>query len=91
MSETNVYFYSALAVIVLLIACVYFINRSKARSAYRNRKSISIFMGFGTALGIIFGVVLGNIIEGVVIGMLLGFGVGWLAVLVGGRSGRRTQ
>lgn len=60
MSETNVYFYSALAIFVLLIACVIFFKRSTARSAYRNKKSISIFMGFG---------------------------VGWLAVLVGGRSG----
>ena len=87
MSETNVYLYFALAIIVILIACVIFINRSIARSAYRNKKPISIFMGFGTALGIIFGVVLGNIIAGVVIGTVVGVGVGWLAVFVRGRRG----
>ncbi|MBT4513315.1 MAG: hypothetical protein HOC20_14035 [Chloroflexi bacterium] len=87
MSETNIYFYSALAIVVFLIACVIFFKRSTARSTDCNKVSISIFMGFGTALGIIFGVVLGNIVEGVVIGMLVGVGVGWLSVFVRGRRG----
>jgi adenylate cyclase len=78
----NVYLYSALAIIGLLIAYLIFLNRSTSRFASRYRKAINVSMGTCMALGIILGSVIhkikiGEIIAGFVIGVVLEYKVGW--------------
>ncbi|MFC1614884.1 tetratricopeptide repeat protein [Gemmatimonadota bacterium] len=80
----KVYFYSALAIIGLLIAFLIFINRSTSRFACRYRKSINVSMAVCMALGILFAVGavfdmfrLGEIIYWTSISIVFESNVGW--------------
>ncbi|MFC1537358.1 adenylate/guanylate cyclase domain-containing protein [Gemmatimonadota bacterium] len=80
----NVFFYSALSIVVLLIAFLIFLNRSTSLFASRYRRSINVSMGVCVALEIFLGIGavlnifgLGEIIYWTMINIVFESNVGW--------------